>query len=177
MAARLMGFQTWDMEFLHMAAKRQMGSMDLLAADVRGDDAEKLLRRWEKPKNWYGRANREWRLGSAGAPYTARFDTLDMAVHTSAAAEVVAEGHRKAFLWLGVRGKVDAQLNGETVASIASDTTFRIGQFQYPVELKPGRNRLEFKVQPIDGQAKLSLLLTGPRNDGDTVEGIRWVNT
>lgn len=183
MAAKLMGFQTWDMEFLHMAAKRQMGSMDLMAADVRGDDAERLIRRWEKPKNWYGRANREWRLGMAGSPpatwkpHTARFDTLDMTGYSAAAAEVVTEGHRKAFLWLGVRGKVDAQLNGEHVASIASDTTFRIGQFQYPVELKPGRNRLEFKVQPLEGQAKLSLLLTGPRNDGDTVEGIRWVNT
>ncbi|MCC6587361.1 MAG: DUF362 domain-containing protein [Bryobacterales bacterium] len=191
MVAGLLGFRPWDIEFLHMAQRRGMGSMDLDQVDVRGDDPVKLTRRWEKPDNWYGRCNREWRLTTAPGqpvaawkPYTGRFDTLDLSAWAGAAArpdatygaavKVVSEGHRKAYLWLGVRGKVNAQLNGDTIAAIASDTTFRIGQFQYPVELRPGVNRIQLRVSPIDGKAMLSLLLVGDRNDGDTVSGITW---
>jgi len=31
-----------------------------------------------------------------------------------------------------------------------------------------------FEVKALSGEADLSLLLVGPDNDGDTVEGIRW---
>jgi hypothetical protein len=33
---------------------------------------------------------------------------------------------------------------------------------------------LLFEVKALSGEADLSLLLVGPDNDGDTVEGIRW---
>ena len=61
------------------------------------------------------------------------------------------------------------------VATTESQTRYRTGQFQYPIALRPGTNRIEFEVQPLAGQAKLSALLTNSRNDGDTIEGIRWV--
>jgi hypothetical protein len=92
----------------------------------------------------------------------------------AAAATVRAEGNTKAFLWVGVRGRVTAALNGETVMEDENVTRYRVGQFQKPVELKPGENHLVFQVQSSAGEPMLSALLVNPRNDGDSVEGIRW---
>ncbi|MBK9169910.1 MAG: DUF362 domain-containing protein [Bryobacterales bacterium] len=184
LAARLMGFNPHDIEFLHMAARRGMGTMDQSRMDFLGDEPDRHERRWEKPRRWYGRCNREWKLSArpgAWKSHTAPFDTLDLpavaggAESYTAAADVYADGHVRGFLWVGLRGAVVARLNGEAVAAFESQTRYRVGQFQYPVELRPGRNRLEFQVRPLGGEAQLSVLLTGPRNDGDTADGIRWV--
>jgi uncharacterized protein (DUF362 family) len=187
MVARVLGFNPWDIDFLHMAAKRQMGVMDPDRIDWRGDDPDRVSREWEKPKNWYGRCNRDWQIvGRPGEwmPYTAPYDTLDMLAVTGlppssgityrAAVNVTASGHRKGYLWLGVRGNVTARVNGEIVAQRESQTRYRVGQFQYPVSLRSGRNRIEFTIEPRGGEALLSALLTGSRNNGDTMEGIRW---
>jgi hypothetical protein len=54
-------------------------------------------------------------------------------------------------------------------------TRYRIGQFQAPVELQSGENLLTFRVEASAGEPQLSAILCGKRNDGDTLEGIRWV--
>src|SRR5690349_12555463 len=51
LVAQLMGFNPWDIEFLHMAEQREMGVMS--GADVIGDDPTPLRKSWSKPKNWY----------------------------------------------------------------------------------------------------------------------------
>src|SRR5579864_712227 len=86
LAARLLGFQAGDIEYLHMAEQREMGCMDLDQADVIGDDPTRFERHWAKPKNWFGRGNREWRITSdSSAPmaswrkYKAPTDTLHFA--------------------------------------------------------------------------------------------------
>ncbi len=191
MVAYLMGFNPWDMEFLHMAAQRELGSLDWERIDVAGDDPASARRRWGKPKGWFGRCNREWTICSDSPAdpllqrcYRAPTDTLHLGRCTgapatpgtsyTAATHVHAEGHRKAFLWVGVRGRVNAWLNGEQVIEQENVTRYRIGQFQKPVDLRSGENRLVFRVQALAGEPQLSALLVGPRNDGDTVEGIRW---
>jgi len=191
LVAQLMGFNPWDIEFLHMAQQREIGSMDLEKADVIGDDPTPLQARWGKPKGWYGRANRDWWVTAdpnspiaSWSRYTTPTDTLHFTKWTGTAAtpgssyaavsRVIAEGHRKAYLWVGARGHVSAELNGETVMVEENQTRFRIGQFQKPVELRPGENVLVFRVQSEQAPPQLSVLLVGPRNDGDTVEGIRW---
>jgi uncharacterized protein (DUF362 family) len=189
LAARLLGFNPWDIDYLHMAARRDLGTLDLGAVDVLGDDVVRLERRWGKPRGWHGRCNREWLVsGNPDAPlaswsrYTAPTDTLHFAkalpgtadgLACSAAVRVHAEGHRKAFLWMGVRGRVTALLNGEKVTEEEGRTRYRIGQFQKPVELRPGENVLVFKAS--SPATRLSALLVGPRNDGDTLDGIRWL--
>jgi len=70
--------------------------------------------------------------------------------------------------------RLGATLNGETVMREEARTSYRVGQFQKPVELRPGENLLVFRLKALSGGARLSVLLTGPRNDCDTVEGIRW---
>ncbi|MBI4906883.1 MAG: DUF362 domain-containing protein [Acidobacteria bacterium] len=186
MVARLLGFNPIDMEFLHMAARRQMGVMDQTQIEVRGDEPDRDNRRWERPDRWYGRCNRHWRIakGSGWIPLEAPFDTLDLPAASGTppaagttytlTAAATSPGHRRGFLWIGLRGKVKVKLNGATVAGFDSDTRYRAAQFQFPVVLQPGRNQLEFEVQPIDGKALLSALVTGTRNDGDTLEGLRW---
>lgn len=190
-AAYLIGHNPWDMEFLHMAQRRGMGTMDLGKLDIAGEEPDRLRRPWGKPRGWYGRCNREWLLTRDAAsdirswkPHTAPFDTLDLAAWSPAAADatygaavrVQSEGHRKAFLWLGLRGRGTVQLNGETITTEENRTRYRVGQFQKPVELRAGENLLVCRVQPFEGQALLSVLLVGPHNDGDTVDGIRWLN-
>jgi len=56
-----------------------------------------------------------------------------------------------------------------------SQSRYRVGQFRCSVELRPGENLLEFQVQALSDDVRLSALLVGPRNDGDTVEGVRWM--
>jgi hypothetical protein len=41
--------------------------------------------------------------------------------------------------------------------------------------LQPGRNSLLVRVEALEPAARLSAYLIGPRNDGDTVDGIRWL--
>lgn len=191
LVANLAGFNAWDIEFLHMAAQRDMGSMDLDRIEVAGDDPVRLRQRWAKPRNWFGRCNREWLVTAAPesdlrswSRYTAPTDTLRFSACPfeesapgatyGAAVRVRAEGHRKAFLWLGALGRVTATLNGEKVMEQENMTRYRIGQFRAPVELKPGENLLVFHAQSSAGKPQLSALLVDPRNDGDTVDGIRW---
>jgi uncharacterized protein (DUF362 family) len=187
LAAKLMGFNPWDIDFLHLGEMREMGRKDLAEFEVRGDDPDKLVKRFVKPKRWYGRCNREWRVTKdAEAPletwerYTSPVDSLhftDWVKGTSFAASVrvKADGHRKAYLWVGLRGRASALLNGTRVMEQENLTQYRVGQFQTPVELRPGENQLVFRVQGESVPAQVSALLVGPRNDGDTVEGIRWL--
>ncbi len=189
--ARMLGFNPWDMEFLQMAQQRDMGSLDMNAIDVLGDDAGKYERRWAKPRNWYGRGNREWRIATdpeapvaSWAKHTARTDTLDFAKTAgevapgktyAAAVRVMSDGTKKGFLWSGVSGKLTATLNGQPVMQEENLTRYRVAQFRTPVELKSGENLLVFRVTAASKTARISALLTGQRNDGDTMDGIRWI--
>jgi len=190
LVAHLMGFNVPDLEFLHLAQQRGLGTMDLRNIEVRGDEPDRLRRRWAKPRPWYGRCNREWRLTrdpstdvASWRRYTSATDTLDLAqalgeappgATYGAAVRVRAEGHRKAFLWLALRGRVTAFLNSEKVLEEESRTRYRVGQIQKPVELRSGENLLVFRVQGLGEPPHLAALLVNPRNDGDSVEGIRW---
>jgi uncharacterized protein (DUF362 family) len=190
LAAGLIGYQPADIDYLHMASQRGMGSLGIENVDLAGDDPARIRRKWGKPKNWYGRCNREWRVSQdAAAPMqswdriTAASDTLHLAkwrplasadISYRAAARVTASGSRKGFLWVGARGRVTVSLNGQKVMEEEGATRYRVGQFQAPVELRPGENLLVFDVKPLAGDADLSVLLAGADNDGDTLEGIRW---
>ena len=187
----LLGFHPWDLEFLHMAAQRGMGNQDFEAIDFIGDEPDRFRRPWAKTKNWYGRCNREWLVTrDPDAPleewtrHTIPTDTLHFArwdgtrslagATFGAAVRVRSEGHRKAYLWTGASGRVSAHLNGEKVLEREAVTRYRIGQFRTRVDLRPGENLLKFRVRAMNDEARLSALLVGPRNNGDTVEGIRW---
>ena len=190
LVATVMGYQPSDIEYLHLASQRQMGVMELGSAEVAGDDPARVRRRWAKPRDWYGRCNRQWLLTQdasadikSWARFTAPTDTLhftkwqppasDAAVYKSAV-RVMADGNRKAFLWVGAHGQLTAFLNGEKVIEEQATTRYRIGQFQKPVELRSGENLLVFELKPVSEQVDLSVLLAAPENDGGTVEGIRW---
>ncbi len=188
--ATIMGFNVWDMDFLHMAQQRDMGTMDPRQIEVNGDSPDRAMRRWAKTRNYHGRCNREWLVhADASAPlstwkkFTTRADTLhfDKAAGATApgatngaAVRVYADGHRKAFLWVGAHGRVVATLNGETVMQEENTTHYRIGQFQTPVELRPGENLLVLRAQSAGDPPQISAILVDPRNEGDTVQGIRW---
>ncbi|HPQ17367.1 MAG TPA: hypothetical protein PLP04_19205, partial [Bryobacteraceae bacterium] len=93
----------------------------------------------------------------------------------AAAVRVISPGTRKGFLWAGVSGKLTASLNGQTVMEEQSVTRYRVAQFRAPLELRSGENLLVLRVTAISNAARVSVLITGERNDGDTMEGIRWL--
>ena len=188
--ATLLGYKSEDLEYLHFASQRQMGTMDPRDVEVVGDEPDRLSRKWGKVNTWYGRCNRQWLLTQdasadlkAWTRFTSPVDTLHFmqwqrpsseSTTYKSAVRVVADGNRKAMLWVGARGRVTAFLNGEKVMEEEGITRYRPGQFQTPVTLRPGDNLLTFEVKPIAGQADLSALIVGPQNDGDTSDGIRY---
>ena len=192
LVAQLLGFNPWDIEFLHMAAKRQMGTRDLTQVEVNGGEPDRLRRRWAKPKAWFGRGNRLWRVTANPAAPVAAWKPCEIPTDTlhfdrwsgqpvvpgsrfAAVTHIQAEGHRRAFLWIGASGRFEALLNGERVLAEESRTRYRGGQFQQAVTLRPGLNELLVRVDALETEARMSAYLIGPRNDGDTVDGIRWL--
>jgi len=188
----LLGFNPWDMEFLHMAARREMGVRELDKADVAGAEPDLLRRRWAKPKGWFGRANRLWRITANPAEPAGQWKPCEIPTDTihfdrwsggaapsgrtfAAATRIESRGHAKAFLWIGATGRFQAHLNGKLVLAEESRTRYRNGQFQQSVELEPGVNELVIRLEAIHPHPRVSAYLIGPRNDGDTVEGIRWM--
>jgi len=189
--AAITGFNPWDLEYLHMAARRDIGTMDSGKIEVVGDDPGSATRSWAKPGQWHGRCNREWSVtGNPSAPMvtwnrlTIPTDTLhlgDVAVQTNretgyaSAMRVRAAGSRKAFLWVGVHGRVSVTMNGNKIMEEESAAACHVGQFKVPVELNAGENLFEFRVRGILNAPEISALIVGPRNDGDTLDDIRYL--
>jgi len=191
LAAHLIGFNFRDMEFLHLAQARLMGEMDLDRVDVAGDDPVALRRRWAKPRRWYGRGNRVWRISSeperparAWRRISSPMDTLEFprwlpapirpGAKLAAAVTARAPGPRKGFLWIGLDGRLSVELNGQRVAALENDTRYRVAQFRQPVELRSGDNLLRFDLEALSPEPRLSLHLVAPDNSGDSLEGILW---
>jgi hypothetical protein len=189
--AYLLGFSPADMEFLNMAVARGLGVSEMRGIEVIGDEADRIRRTWIKPRTWHGVGNRRWLVTrdpaspmAGWARYVTPTDTLHFTRWAggtvaegqsfAAAAKVVSDGASKGYLWTGIRGKVTATLNGEKVLEEENRTRYRPGQFQKPVTLKSGENLLVFNVEAVTDQPQLSAFLVNARNDGDTLEGIRW---
>ena len=191
LAARLMAFNPWDLEFLHMAERRGIGSMDLGRAEVIGDEPDRAVRPWAKPSRWHGRCNREWLVGgdpsappAAWKKITLPTDTLHFSralgetapeKSVSAAMRVRAASGSKGFLWLGVHGRVSVFINGQKLSDGESSAPCHVGQFKLPLELAGGENLFVFRIEGTPDAPQLSALLSGPRNDGETMEGLRYL--
>jgi uncharacterized protein (DUF362 family) len=187
--ARFMGFTPADIDYLHMGAARKLGTFDLNQIEVAGNELDRLVCKFAKPKDWYARCNREWRVSrdpaanpGAWKRHVSFGDTLyaEKALERpaepfTAAASVRADGNRKGFLWLGLGGKAAVYLNGEKILEEEVTTRYRVGQVQKAIELRPGDNQLAFRLQAADGKPiQLSAVLVDASNSGDSLDGIRW---
>lgn len=188
-AARIMGFRPEDIDHLHMGAARGLGSFNLRDFEIVGDELDRVTASWAKPRTWYARANRHWRVARAAdspaaswKPHTSFGDILypDQALGEKApvyyaAARIRAEGARKGYLWLGISGKVAVTLNGVKLLEEESTTRFRVGQFQKEIELRAGDNELRVQMQPLEDRApQVAVVLVGPQNNGDGLDGAVW---
>ena len=171
LVANIMGYQPSDIEFLHMASQRQMGTMDLRNVEVVGDEPDQrppplgqaqgaglgaaiasgCLHRMPRP------------IIKAWARFTSPTDTLHLArwqppssstATYKSAVRVVADGTRKAFLWVGARGRVTAFLNGEKVMEEEGTTRYRVGQFQNAVDVAFGREPAGVRIEAAGGPGR-----------------------
>jgi hypothetical protein len=188
---KIMGFNPRDFEFIHMASQRDMGTMDSGRIEVVGEETDRVTHRWAKNSAWHGRCNREWRVTANPAAaidswkeLTIPTDTLRFAKATGtdipgstygAAVRIRAEQSRKGFLWLGVHGRVALTINGAKLAEEESTENCHVGQFKIPMDLKSGENLLVFQAKGVKNAPEISVLMVGPANDGDTMEGIRYL--
>jgi uncharacterized protein (DUF362 family) len=184
---KMMGFKAVDIDYQHMAVARGIGTYDMKRIEVIGDEPDKYNHKFAKPRTWYARSNRDWKVtGDPAADarnwkrFTSFGDMLDLkaaagdAPNYACTATVKAEGARKGFLWLGLTGKGTVELNGRQIMAEEGVTRFRAGQFRQEVELRPGDNQFVFKVQPADGRAAIAALLVNADNNGDSLEGATW---
>lgn len=188
---KIMGFNPWDFEFIHMASQRDMGTMDSGRIEVVGEEPDRVTRRWAKNSAWHGRCNREWTVTANPAAavdswkrLTIPTDTLHFAKATgtdvpgtscAAAMRIRAQGGRKGFLWLGLHGRIAVTINGAKLAEEESAAACHVGQFKIPVEWNSGDNLIVFQAKGMADAPQISALLVGPANDGDTVGGIRYL--
>ncbi len=188
--ARLLGFKPVDIDYLHMAVARGLGTYDFNRIEVVGDEMDRLVHPFAKPRTWYARANREWLV--TGQPdsdiktwkkHASFGDTLYFAKAlgaptpvAAAAATVRAEGERKGFLWMGLTGKMAVTLNGEKILEQENTTRYRVGQVQKDIVLRAGENRFVFRGEAL-GEAPLQFaaVLVGSANNGDSLDGVRWL--
>jgi uncharacterized protein (DUF362 family) len=187
--SRLLGFNPVDIDYLHMGAARGLGTFDLNRIEIVGDELDRLSRPWAKPRSWHARANREWlitRDPASNRNTWKRYSSFGEGLYFekamdgpgpvfAAAAKVIADGNRKGFLWLGLTGKAIVTLNGQKIMEEENITRYRVGQFQQPVELKPGENQIVIEVRTVDQKPpQVAAVLVNPANTGDSIEGIRW---
>jgi hypothetical protein len=168
---------------------RALGTYDLNRIEVVGDEPDRYVKKFAKPRTWYARANRDWLVTSDPSAevrnwkrQTSFGDMLDLAAAAgreapvyAATATVKSDGARKGSLWLGLSGNGTVELNGRQIMKEEGLTRFRTGQFQQAVELRPGENQFVFRVQPANGKAAISALLVGPENNGDSLDGATWM--
>jgi uncharacterized protein (DUF362 family) len=187
--AKLMGFNPADIDYIRMGAARNLGTFDFNRIEVVGDEPDRYARKWAKPRQWYATCNRAWRVTrepdsdpSRWTAHTTFGDFLNLpqaaggpAEAYAALARVRADGNRKGFLWMGLTGKATVLLNGQKIMEEEGLTRFRVGQYQQPIELRPGENQLVFRIQPASDRAQLAVVLVGPANDGDSLEGAAWL--
>ena len=188
LAATLIGFKPADIDYLHMAAARGLGSYDLKNIEVVGDEPDRYYRKWDKPRSWYARSNREWRVTRDPSAevrnwtrHTSFGDLLDLTAAAggeapayAATATVKSDGARKGFLWLGLTGAGDGGAEwppdhagrggrrGSGSGSSSSRSSFDLGT----TRLSSGSSRR------TGGPA--GALLVGPENNGDSLEGATW---
>ena len=86
MAAKMIGLQAGRHRLPAQAVARGLGTYDLKRIEVVGDEPDRYVRKWDKPRTWYARANREWRVtgdpsadGRNWKRHTSFGDMLDLA--------------------------------------------------------------------------------------------------
>jgi hypothetical protein len=76
---------------------------------------------------------------------------------------------------MGISGKVAVTLNGVKILEEESTTRFRVGQFQKEIELRAGDNELRLQMEPLeDRPPQVAVVLVGPQNNGDGMDGASW---
>ena len=160
----VMGFNPDDIDYLHYAAQKGFGTLDLEEIEVVGAPVEQVWRKFKTASGRKGvpftaRGNRrwlvregeeeEWTVYESEERYIdlARFFGERPAESAQAAVEVHAKRGLSGWLWASADGKMRVELNGRVVAEKTAESGHKLGEFKVEVELEEGDNRLVVEVE------------------------------
>ena len=160
----VMGFNPDDIDYLHYAAQKGFGTLDLEEIEVVGAPVEQVWRKFKTASGRKGvpftaRGNRRWlvREGDEGewTVYESEERYIDLThflgerpvESAQAAVEVHAKRGMRGWLWASADGTMRVELNGRTVAEKTAESGHQLGEFKVEVELEEGDNRLTVEVE------------------------------
>ncbi|MFA6107253.1 MAG: DUF362 domain-containing protein [Candidatus Latescibacterota bacterium] len=162
-ASAVMGFNPDDLEYLHYAARKGFGVLDLNRITVVGQPIVAVRRRFataagRKGVPFTARGNRRWRVAVEGDGQAVIYESgeryIDLAAMVDgrpsgaavAEVEVISRYRQRAWLWASADGPLRIELNGRTLVDAAAGAGHRLGEHRVEVELRQSVNRLRVRV-------------------------------
>ncbi len=163
-ASELMGFNPEDIDYLHYAAAKRLGTFARERIELVGTPLPVVRRKFataagRKGIRFTARGNRSWLVATAARGPWQRLDSeeryIDLARFFApaspamawAAVEVRAAQDVAAILWASADGAFQVALDGQVVAARAEAGEHVLGETKVPVRLAAGRHRLEVRVR------------------------------
>jgi len=160
---QVMGFNPWDVDYLHYAAAKGFGVWRPDRIEVAGTPIEQVHRKFARASGRIGvafvsRGNRDWlvRPGSDGIwsahESEERRVDLDMCFENGeasgwAAVQVRSTRDQAGQLWGSSDGPMRVWLNGEPVLDMAPAAGYRLGEHKVDIALRRGLNALLLRVE------------------------------
>ncbi|MEW6751231.1 MAG: DUF362 domain-containing protein [Candidatus Latescibacterota bacterium] len=184
----VMGFNPEDLDYLHYAARKGFGTLDLARITVLGGPVERVRRQFHTAAGRRGvpftaRGNRTWLVRSGQTQWRLleseeRYVDLDRFFAEGrpevawAAADVVASGPQRAWLWASADGRLQVELNGCVVLASSALGVHVLGEHRVEIDLLAGRNALRVRVE--GGPCGLGFTALVCDEQGFTPAGIRY---
>lgn len=188
--SELMGFHAADIDYLHHAAAKGFGTLDMAQIELAGTSTERARRRFRTGSGRKGvpftaRGNRRWlvRLDDEvdWEVLESQERYIDMTRHlpgrdpgrVEAAVRVEADTALPAVLWASADGTLCVELNGVEVAARRQAAQHQLGEFKVEVQLQAGSNDLRVWVERGAQGLGFTAILCDP--DGYGMRDIRYV--
>ena len=160
---QVMGFNPWDVDFLHYAAAKGFGVWRPDGIEVVGTSIERVRRKFVRASGRLGvgfvsRGNRNWlvRPGSDGtwAALHSEERYIDLGAQLGdreafgwAAVEVRSGRDQAGQLWASSDGPMQVWLNEERVLAMAPEAGYRLGEQRVDISLRKGVNTLLLRAE------------------------------
>ena len=179
----VMGFNPADMDYLHYAAQKGFGTLDLDAIEIAGHPISAVKRAFKRASGRKGvgfaaRGNRRWQVRGETETEERVFESeeryIDLNRHfgpdappaAHIRADVRSKHAQKGMLWASADGRMRVELNGEEVLRKETASGHEFAEHQVEITLQEGINPLRVYVEPSEEGFGFTALLCDPNGDG-----------